>query len=273
MEPKLGILAGGGRLPELLIEACRKAGREFFVLAFKGQADPAVVDAVPHEWIRIGAAGRGFAILREQGVRDLVMAGRIRRPSLADLRPDLRAMKFFARLGHRGLGDDGLLRAVIRELEQEGFRVVGADDLLPSLRADEGVLGEHRPDEQAQADIARGIKVLMALGAVDVGQAAVVQQGIVLGIEAVEGTDAMIERCSALRREGPGGVLVKLAKCGQETRVDLPTIGPETVSRVAAAGLRGIAVEAGATILVDRAEMVDRADTAGIFVVGIAPQR
>lgn len=269
MAPKLGIVAGGGRLPGLLIEACRAVGRDIFVLALKGQADPAVVEAAPHAWIRVGAAGTGFAILHEQGVEELVMAGHIRRPSLADMRPDFRVIRFFARLGRKGVGDDGLLRAVIRELEDEGFKVVGADELLPTLKAEEGSLGQHRPDSQAQEDIARGMEVLSALGSVDIGQAVVVQQGIVLAVEAVEGTDAMIERSGGLKREGPGGVLVKLSKPGQETRVDLPTVGPDTVTRAAKAGLRGIAVEAGGTIVLDRAELVDRADRAGLFVVGI----
>jgi len=270
MAGKLGIVAGGGRLPQLLIDFCRESGRDFFVLALKGQADARIVENTPHEWLRIGAAARGFEILRKQGVEELVMAGRVHRPSLIDLRPDLRTIKFFAKLGLKGVGDDGLLRAVIRELEEEGYRVVGIDELLPALCAESGVLGKHQPDAQAEADIERGKAVLAALGQVDVGQAVVVQQGIVLGVEAVEGTDALLNRCGALKRDGPGGVLVKFSKKGQETRVDMPTIGPDTVSSAARAGLRGIAVEAGATIVVDREELAATADRAGLFIVGIA---
>jgi DUF1009 family protein len=267
---KLCIVAGGGRLPKLLIDACRADGRDFFVLALKGQADPEIVEQVPHEWIRMGAAGHGFAILKEQGVTELVMAGQVRRPSLLDLRPDLRVMKFFARLGRKGVGDDGLLRAVIGELEGEGYRVIGAHEVLPKLTADEGPLGAVVPDDQAMHDIDRGMAVLSALSNVDIGQAVVVQQGIVLGVEAVEGTDALIERCKALKRDGLGGVLVKFSKRGQETRVDMPTIGPETIRKVAEAGLRGIAVGAGTTIILDVDELVRTADKAGIFVVGVA---
>ncbi len=269
MTGKLGIVAGGGRLPGLLIDACRNSGREYFVLALKGQADPTLVARSPHAWIRMGAAATGFRILHEQGVVDLVMAGHVRRPSLVDLRPDLRTVKFFAKLGRKGVGDDGLLRAVIRELEDEGFRVVGADELLPDLQIPQGALGCHTPDGQANADIARGMGVLAALSKADVGQSVVVQQGIVLGVEAVEGTDALIERCGALRREGAPGVLIKFPKSGQETRVDLPTIGPDTVRRAAAAGLGGIAVAADATIVVDQAEVIRIADEAGLFVVGV----
>jgi len=269
MTGKLCIVAGGGRLPKLLIEACRDAGREFFVLALRGQADPEIVDQVPHEWIRMGAAGHGFTILKKQGIKELVMAGRVRRPSLLDLRPDLRVIKFFAKLGRKGIGDDGLLRAVIDELEGEGYRVIGAHEVLPRLYAEQGPLGMVVPDEQAEDDIHRGIEVLSALSDVDIGQAVVVQQGIVLGVEAVEGTDALIGRCKSLKRDGLGGVLVKFSKQGQDTRVDMPAIGPETIRNVAEAGLRGIAVGAGSTIILDVDEVVHAADDAGIFVTGV----
>lgn len=272
MALKLGILAGSGELPLRLVEACRAAGRPFFVLAFEGQADPAVAVGAPHAWVRIGAAGEGLRILRQNGVAELVMAGGVKRPSVLQLRPDWRTAKFFARIGYRALGDDSLMKAVIRELEEvEGFRVVGLDSILSGSLAPQGALGRHAPDEQARHDIAQGFRVVRALGALDIGQAVVVQQGLVLGVEAIEGTDALIERCGALRREGPGGVLVKGTKPGQERRVDLPTIGPRTLAGAARAGLRGIAVEAGSTILVDRADLVAAADRAGLFIVGVAP--
>jgi DUF1009 family protein len=269
--PKLGILAGAGELPLRVIDACRAAERPFFVIAFEGSADPAVVAAVPHAWIRLGAAGEGLRILRDNGVEELVMAGGVRRPSVLQLRPDWRTAKFFARIGYRALGDDGLLRSVIRELEEvEGFRVVGLDSILGSALAPLGALGRHVPDEQAMHDIGHGFKIVRALGVLDIGQAVVVQQGLVLGVEAIEGTDALIERCAGLRREGLGGVLVKGTKPGQERRADLPAIGPRTVTRAADSGLRGVAVEAGATLIVDRAELVATADRAGLFVVGSA---
>ena len=272
MAAKLGILAGAGELPLRIIEACRAAERPFFVLAFEGSADPAIVAGAPHAWVRLGAAGEGLRRLHENGVEELVMAGGVRRPSLLQLRPDWRTAKFFARVSYRALGDDGLLRSIIRELEEvEGFRVVGAHSLLGPVLAPAGPLGRLAPDEAAQHDIALGFRIVRALGALDIGQAAVVQQGLVLGVEAIEGTDALIERCATLSREGPGGVLVKGAKPGQERRADLPTVGPRTVTRAQAAGLRGIAVEAGATLLLDRDEMAATADRAGLFVVGVTP--
>jgi hypothetical protein len=271
MAAKLGIFAGGGELPLRIIEACRASERAVFVLAFEGAADPAVASGVPHAWVRLGAAGEALRLLREHGVEEVVFAGGVKRPSLLSLRPDWRAAKFFARVGYRALGDDGLLSAVIREFESEGFRVIGADDILGSALAPLGPLGRHRPDAQAEDDIAVGFRIVRALGVLDIGQAAVVQQGLVLGVEAIEGTDALIARCAALHREGPGGVLIKAPKPGQERRADLPTIGRRTVEAAAAAGLRGIAIEAGASLVLDRAALVAAADRTGLFVVGIAP--
>jgi UDP-2,3-diacylglucosamine hydrolase len=195
----------------------------------------------------------------------------MKRPSLTSLKPDVKGAAMLARIGLRAFGDDSILRALKSELEREGFRIVGPDSILSSLLAGSGPFGTHRPDEAAQADIARGIEVARALGSVDVGQAVVVQQGIVLGVEAVEGTDALLQRVEHLRREGPRGVLVKLAKPAQDRRMDLPTIGPETVRRAEQAGLAGIAVESGGTLILDRDEMVRLADAAGLFVLGLEP--
>jgi UDP-2,3-diacylglucosamine hydrolase len=266
---RLGIIAGSGGLPRRLVESCRAVGRDIFVLALEGAAEPQTVAGVPHAWCRLGAAAEGLALLRENNVTELVLAGGVRRPTLATLRPDWRAAKLFARIGYRALGDDGLLSAVVDEFEREGFRVTGADQLLLSGLAAEGPFGKWRPDAQATADIEYGLRAARTLGALDIGQAVVVQQGLVLGVEAIEGTDALLQRCAGLRRAGPGGVLVKVEKPGQETRADRPTIGPRTVALAAEGGLRGIAVEAGATIVLDREEVAAAADRAGLFVVGI----
>ncbi len=258
-------------MPRLLVEACQEQDRAVFVLAFNGFTAPETTQDVEHAWVRLGAAGTALDRLHEAGVEELVLAGPIRRPSLADLRPDARVIKFFARAGVKALGDDGLLRVVIRNLEEdEGFRVIAVEDVISDITATRGVLGKHAPDEAAEQDIARGVDVLQALGAADVGQAVVVQEGIVLGVEAVEGTDALLARCAELRREGVGGVLVKLSKPGQERRADLPTIGLDTVMRVREAGLSGIAVEAGRTIILTRSKVIEEMDAAGLFLIGLS---
>lgn len=271
MLPKLGILAGGGDLPARLVEVARAAGRDVFVVAFEGHTAVATVAGVPHLWSRLGAAGTILRRLRDEGVREVVFAGPVRRPSLAEIMPDWRAASVLARIGARALGDDGLLRAIAGTLEEEGFRVVAAHDVAVDLLTPPGLIGGLTPDAQAEADIARGITVARGLGALDVGQSVVVQQGLVLGVEAIEGTDALIDRCAALRRDGPGGVLVKMRKPQQDRRLDLPTIGVTTVERAAAAGLRGVAAEAGGSLLMGRPAVAATADRLGLFILGVEP--
>ncbi len=267
--PKLGIIAGGGALPGLLLAACKSTGRHHFVLGLTGFADSARLDA--DVWLRVGEIGKAFTALNDAAVKEVVMAGTVRRPAIAELKTDFKGAAFLARIAGRALGDDGLLSAVIGEIEREGFKVVGADSILSDLLAPRGVMGRHQPDTTAASDIARGFEVGRAIGAVDVGQAVVVQQGIVLGVEAAEGTDALIARCAALALDGPAGVLVKAKKPQQERRADLPTIGVMTVHNAKAAGLRGIAVEAGNTLMIGQAEIIAAADQAGLFVVGVTP--
>lgn len=270
----LGIIAGGGPLPVRVAEAARAAGRAVFVVGLEGFADPAALAPFPHAILRFGAAGRILAALRAHDCRDLVLIGTVRRPSLLDLRPDPLAVRLLARIGRAAFaGDDGFLSAVIRVLGDEGFHVVGAHEVLDAVLAPAGLLTRIAPDAQGQADIARGVTVARTLGALDVGQGCVVQLGFVLAVEAVEGTDAMLARCGPLARGGAGGVLVKLVKPGQERRADLPTIGSETVRAAARAGLRGIAFEAGGAILADREATIAAADEAGLFLLGIDPDR
>ncbi|TQV79130.1 LpxI family protein [Denitrobaculum tricleocarpae] len=269
MGPKLGILAGSGELPVRLRDHCLMQGRDVFIIAFNGHTDPSIVEGVEHFWTRLGSAYSAIKVLRDAGVGELVMAGGIQRPTLKDLRPDFQTLKFMTKIGSVGLGDDGMLTAIINYLENEGFQVVGADDVLGDILARDGVYGRVEPDAEAWADIDRGIGVARALGAQDVGQSVIVQQGFILGVEAVEGTDALIKRCAELKHSGAGGVLVKVKKPQQERRADLPTIGPVTVRTAAESGLRGIAVEAGGALIVDRDAVQATADAAGIFVIGI----
>ncbi|HEX7388708.1 MAG TPA: UDP-2,3-diacylglucosamine diphosphatase LpxI [Acidiphilium sp.] len=268
----LGIVAGGGLLPGRVGLAARAAGRDVFVVALEGYAEPEVIGGFPHEVVRLGAVGASIAALRRAGCEDIVLAGPVKRPSLLDLRPDAVGAKLLARVGRAAFsGDDGFLAAIVRVLGEEGFHVLGAHEVLHEALAPPGLLTGAKPDAEALADIARGVAVVRALGAADVGQACVVQQGIVLAVEAVEGTDAMLARSGALARPGPGGVLVKLVKPGQDRRADLPTLGPKTIPLMRNSGLRGVAFEAGGTILLERAAMIEAAEAAGLFLLGIEP--
>ncbi|MGO1117496.1 LpxI family protein [Rhodovibrionaceae bacterium A322] len=266
----LGVLAGGGDLPRRLVDHCQKTGRPVYLVAFHGHTDPATAEGVEHLWSRLAAAGEIISWLKSRGVVDLVMAGPVTRPSLKELRPDAKTAKFLFKIGKKAFGDDGLLSSMVQVLEEEeGFRVVGIDQVLGNLLAPVGLYGSHQPDEQARQDVARGIEVLRATAHLDIGQAVVIQEGVVLGIEAVEGTDQLLKRVAGLKRQGPGGVLVKLKKIQQEQRVDLPTIGLKTIEGAAAAGLRGIAIEAGGTLVVDQEAVAEVADAAGLFVEGL----
>ena len=271
-QKKLGIIAGGGSLPGMLIQHCQKTGREFFVLGIEGNADRAVVsDGIPHQWIRIGQAGTGFKRFNEEKVQEVVMIGTIKRPSFADLVTDLRTTAFFARIGMKSLGDDGILRAVVKEIEGEGIIVRGIHEVMPDLLVKNGILGKIKPDKQAKADIKRGVEVALALGRLDVGQSVVVQQGLVLGVEGIEGTDELLRRCGGYRRKGDGGVLVKLRKPQQDMRIDLPTIGVQTLLRAKESGLRGVAVHTGNGLIVDEKDVIRQADKLGLFVMGVNP--
>lgn len=270
----IGILAGRGRLPAEVARAAVAAGRSVFVVALKGFADLDLLAGFPHCTLRLGAAGSILKALRAHGCRELVLIGGLRRPAISDLRPDAAGGRLLARIGRAAFGgDDSLLAAVVRVLEEEGFRVVGADTVLSGALAPAGLLAGTAPDVVAQADIARGVAVARALGAADVGQGCVVQQGLVLAVEAIEGTDAMLVRAAALARPGPGGVLVKLVKPGQERRADLPAVGPATVAAATAAGLRGIAFEAEGTMLAERETTIAAAERAGMFLLGLDPAR
>lgn len=266
----VGILAGGGPLPGQVAAAARAAGRGVFLVGLEGYAEASVLKPYPHAIARLGAAGQILALLRNARVRDLVLVGPVRRPSVFDLRPDAEGVRIMARVGRAAFGgDDGLLAAVVRVLAEEGFNVVGAHEILTEALGPSGCLTRAGPDAQAQADIDRGAAVAEALGLVDVGQGCVVQMGIVLAVEAIEGTDAMLRRAGPLQRPGPGGVLVKRVKPGQDRRADLPTIGPATIAACVQAGLRGIAFEAHGTLFTDRAATIADADAAGIFLVGV----
>ncbi len=266
-KPKLGILAGSGPLPRQVAEAARAAGRAVFLVAFEGQTDPATVAGLPHAWMRLGGVGRIFSRLHAEQVRDLCLIGRIRRPTLRELMPDLRGSRLAMKIGLGAAGDDALMRGIGDALAEEGFRVVAVQEVMTELLAKPGLLTRNRPDELDHADIARGLEVARAIGALDVGQGAIVQRGIVLAVEAAEGTDAMLARTGSLVRGGGGGVLVKARKPQQDDRFDLPVIGVSTVEGAAAAGLAGIAVEAGRALINDAPALAEAADRLGLFVI------
>jgi DUF1009 family protein len=271
---KLGLIAGGGALPVRLAQHCRTVGRPVFVLRLAGFADEAL-KTFEGASAGLGELGRGVALLRAAGCASVCFAGKVERPNLVALRPDLRGLKALPGvIAAAAQGDDALLRALVGEFESEGFAVEGAHEVMRSLTLAAGPLGRWTPAPDHLPDIDRAMEAARAIGRLDVGQGAVACGGLVLALEAQEGTDAMLERVAGLpaslrgAQDARRGVLAKASKPAQEIRIDLPTIGPETVRRAAQAGLAGIAGEADRVLLVDRAEIVRLADEAGVFVFG-----
>lgn len=265
----IALIAGTGSLPHLLVDVFKAQNHPFVVLALKNQAEDHLVEENPHLWISFGEIGKALAYLKENKIKRIVMAGAVSRPALSDIKADWEGVKWLARLAKKALGDDSLLKALIELIEECGYQIVAPDQILAELLAPEGQLTSVVPDDQAWRDIGRGLDVLSALGPVDVGQAIVVQENLVLGIEAIEGTDALIKRVNSLQRPGRGGVLVKITKHTQDHRVDLPTIGPETIRRASQSGLRGIAIEAGKTLLLNREETLALAEEKKLFLVAL----
>lgn len=267
LKGKLGILAGGGFLPIRIAERCRADDIEHFVIVFENQGDPKTFRDHPHTVSRLGAAGGIIKTLRKEGCEQLVMAGAIHRPSAKDVRPDLWGVKFLAKTGAMALGDDGLVSALVKALESEGFDVIGADEIVPEYLVPRGVLSSTVPKDDAVIDICHALKAARALGDRDEGQAAVVHNTKIIAEEDSKGTDAMLRRLQ--EAQNSGGILAKTLKPDQERRVDLPTIGVRTVENAHAAGLSGIVVESGNAFFYERAEAISLADTYGLFVIGI----
>jgi UDP-2,3-diacylglucosamine hydrolase len=272
----LAIICGGGGFPGAVAAAVASRGRRPVMFGLKGWADAAVIERYAHHWIAIGQAGRFFRLARAENCREVLFIGTLLRPPLAQLRLDWRTIMLLPHVisMFRG-GDDKLLSGVAAIAESGGLRVVGVKEAAPEIFVPEGVLGRYRPSERDQADIARALTVIAALGPFDVGQAAIVANNNVLAVEAAEGTDQMLLRIAELRKVGrvtlpPGvGVLVKAPKPGQDRRFDLPSIGPRTIELVARAGLAGVAVTAGSTIVADPNEVSASADREKIFIAGV----
>ena len=276
LKPRLALIAGNGSLPCQIAEALNGAGREFRIIAIKGEADERTRAQADTE-LGWGEIGRLYKFLKKTGCRDVLLIGGVsRRPDFTSIIGDLGTLKRLPTI-IRALagGDDSLLTKVIRLFEVEGYRVVGIKDVAPQLLASSGVLGKVQPNQGDWRDAELALRATEKLGELDIGQAAIAVGGRVVALEGAEGTDAMLQRCAELKRigrirsKGRAGVLVKTAKPNQDLRVDLPTVGPMTIDLAAAAGLAGIAVEASGALIAEKEETLKKADNAGLFVIGI----
>ena len=274
----LGLIAGGGALPRAVAQAVRAAGREVFVVPLVGSVSEDWVKDFPHEFLSPGEPGRIVKAMKIAGVSQVLLAGRVDRPKFSEMKLDAKGMLLLPKaIAAAKKGDDSLLRFIVGICEDEGFTAVSVAEAAPALVAQDGLLGRVAPDGEQQGDILQAFKIVHALGALDVGQAAVVCEGLALAVEAAEGTDAMLARIPSLRESLRGtadkkrGVLVKALKPTQDRKTDLPVVGVQTVRNAAAAFLAGIALEAGAAVIRDKAAVAAEADRLGLFVIGLRP--
>ena len=254
---KLGIIAAKGDLSKKLLEYAKEKF-ELFIVALHGETDPALLVGIDHIWISIGEIGKADAAMQAAQVERLIFVGSLQKPDLFSLKVDLLGAKLLAKITKdKFFGDNKLLSSLTEFLEDQGFKVIGVDEILKDLVVGAANFTLLSPNEQDQLDIELAIKVVKTLGGLDIGQGAIVQNGIVLGVEAIEGTDNLIKRCGELRRAtNYGGVLVKLSKPGQELRMDLPTIGINTIKNIHEAGFKGIVIEANKAIFLDLEEAI-----------------
>jgi UDP-2,3-diacylglucosamine hydrolase len=273
----VAIICGGGTFPFTVADALVRGGRPVVLFALKGWADPERVKAYPHHWAHVAQLGRFLRLARREGCRDVIFIGTILRPSIGQLvNFDLAALRALPGvIRHFYGGDNHLLTGMAKMLEGHGFRLLGAHEVAPEILVQEGALGRAAPRAGDIDDIRYGLDVLRAIGPLDIGQGVVVANRHVIAVEAAEGTDQMLARVADLRRgkrfRAPlgTGVLVKAPKPGQDRRFDLPSIGPRTVDGVIAAGLAGLAVTAGGAIVAEPQIVVQKADRANVFVVGV----
>ena len=274
---KIGLIAGGGSLPQSVISGARQSGHAVFTAVLDGHADP---EKFTDNCAIVGIAefGKITKLFRKAECTHVCFAGIVKRPDFRKLRPDMKALTRLpgAIKAAKG-GDDALLSYILEVFENDGFEIVSPQDLCADLLLPAGHLGNVRMTPAHKDDAEKSCKIASAIGSLDIGQGAVVCRGLVLAVEAQEGTDAMLRRVKALpgeirgREQSREGVLAKMLKPGQESRVDLPTIGPETIRLAAEAGLAGIVAESGCAFIIDRDQVVEAADAAGMFIVGLPP--
>ena len=270
MTDKIAIIAGGGALPQLVAQSAKQKNRDVFIVGLKGVTDAAWLNDYPHAWVGIAQLGRLYDIFKAENITQAMMAGHVRRPSFGELVPDWTGWKTLRRLQTKHLsGDDALLSFLASEIEAQGVQMIGADQIYSDGVMPEGVLTRAQPTKDDWTDIHFALPVLQHWAENDLGQAVAVQQKMILGIEAIEGTATLMNRCGSYKRGGRGPILVKIKKPQQDRRLDLPTIGLDTIKQAIAAGFGGIAVESGNALFLQAPQAVAEANQHGLFIVGI----
>lgn len=260
----IGLIAGGGQFPLMVAQAARKRGLRVVAVAHLEETDASLSEEVDHlVWIRLGQLGQLIKAFKKNGVRNALMAGAIRKRRMFEIRPDLKGLSVVSKLAI--FHDDDILRAVARELANEGIEIVSPTSYLPEVLAPPGCFTKRRPTRAEKQDIQFGWKVAKELGGLDIGQCVVLRKKTVLAVEAIEGTDETILRGGRLAKEK--AVVVKVSKPGQDLRFDVPSVGLETLKVMSRVKASVLAIEAEKSLLFDKSEMIEYADRAGITIV------
>jgi len=270
-DEKLAIIAGDGSLPVHVADACKNQNINYCVFIFEGEGDGARFSKHKNKvfTFKIHSISKIIAKLKEQGITHVTLAGKIQRHDLKRLLMDFKGAILLAKILKAGLADNSILTTIIKFCEDEGFKVVAPEKIAKEIVIDKSCITKIKPDKNAMSDINDGIKIVRGIATFDVGQALVIQGGLVLGVEAAEGTDELIKRCGEIKQDGDGPVLIKISKPTQDMRVDLPCIGTNTIELAHQYGFRGIAVKANSTLLLDQKETVNLANKYKLFIIGV----
>ncbi|MCC8372085.1 MAG: UDP-2,3-diacylglucosamine diphosphatase LpxI [Rickettsia endosymbiont of Pseudomimeciton antennatum] len=261
----VGIIAGNGLLPISLAESFIKQGGQCYIVALEGEADPVLYKNFTHQFFKIGMVRPIIEYFRKYDVKNIILAGGVNRPNFKAIKVDLMGSRLLARiLKQKFLGDDKLLSIVTDFLEEKGFQVISSYEILSAKKGSMTIMV---PSGRDNTDIELGMKLLDGIGHLDVGQSVIVDNGYIIGIEAAEGTDNLIKRCSHLRKNSTGGVLVKMMKKGQDTRIDIPTIGPETIKNLANYGYKGVAIQKEKVIVIELERTIELANKCRLFII------
>ncbi len=283
-EGRVGIICGSGFYPKIAAAACIEKGLDFCLIFINGISsyqdfffadDSVVMDpiSVKHTTLHLGEIGTAINFFQSNNVKQIIFSGAVKRPDLRQLKLDSKGKQWLAYLGAKIFGgDDCLLHALSELVESEGFKIISGTELIDKNKIflSEGTHSRQFPSKNDLHDIEIGIKAAKTIGALDIGQSVVVHDGLILGVECIEGTNELIKRCAALRKTERGGVLVKMSKPQQDVRVDLPTIGPETINLLSEKHFAGLAVEAEKCIVVDKRVVIEKVNNASLFLRGVA---
>ena len=268
---KIAIIAGAGYLPKHVYEACINEGIEVVIIGLEDHITPEVFQGIPYQTFAIHSVSKILKFIESQNIKDVVLAGKVSRTShISKLLLDIKGAKLLTKIMKYGLNDDAILTAIIKFLESEGLKLWSAEAIAKELIVGKGALTKTQPSKANWTDIKKGMKILKDIAQHDIGQSLVIQAGLILGIEAAEGTDSMIVRCGAIKqKEESGPILIKAVKPNQDRRVDLPCIGKATIDKLHENGFCGIAVEAKVTLLLEGKDTIDAANEKGIFIYGV----